>query len=176
MTLSELTNMIDCEIQKYLVENESDLSEELMIETNILLGELLNPDNSYEYEGSKGWFHYNDINKNTYFVRLAYQPTLNPFFELKTGWYDSNNVPQYDPPIAPNTTALDWDKRSNTVAKIYRDEIIPFFISQNLSDTMIFNPISTSRYNFSIRLIKKFTPEEFKIEEYYPKQIKIFKI
>ena len=176
MTLSELKIMVDTEIQKYLSENESNLSEELLIESNVLLGELLNPENSYEYDGSRGWFHYDDINVNTYFVRLAYQPTSTPFFELKTGWYDKNNVPWYDPPVAPNTTAIDWDKRSNTVAKIYRDEIIPFFKSQNLSDLMVFNPISTSRYNFSIRLIKKFTPKEFRIEEYYPTQIKIFKI
>jgi hypothetical protein len=68
------------------------------------------------------------------------------------------------PPISPNSSAIDWDKRSDTVAKIYRDKILPFFKQQTLTNLMVIKPISSSRMKFAERLVKKFTPEDFTTE------------
>ncbi len=142
--------------------------EEILIEQEIYLAELLNPENSFEYKKEgKSIFVYQDRNENYYFVRITYQPTEDPHFELKTGWFENNDFtkPKYDPPLSPNSTSIDGNKRSNTVAKIYRDEIIPLFLNQEISDKLIFKPISDSRYQFALRLIRKFTPPELKIKE-----------
>lgn len=171
MNINELQSLIKEEIRLILKTEQLSESEVWMTEDAILLGELLNPDKSYPYTGSKGWYKYNDMNDNTFFVRLTYQPTKTPYFELKTGWYDENGKANYDPSVPENSSALDWDKRSDTVAKIYRDEILPFFDKQKLCDRIIFKPISVSRYQFSKRLINKFTSDKYNIEEKYPKEI-----
>ena len=176
MTIIELQELIKEEIRIILKSESLSEAEEWMTEDAILLGELLNPDKSYNYTGSKGWFTYLDSMNNTFFVRLAYQPlSTGPYFELKTGWYDEEGVPHYDPAVPPNSTAMDWDKRSDTVAKIYRDEILPFFKRTTLSDILMILPISVSRYQFSIRLVDKFTPKEFKVEKIPQKKIIITK-
>jgi hypothetical protein len=153
------------------------LTEDWELNESILMGELLNPDESFNYEGDKGLHFYKDSLDNEYFVRLTYQPTDDPYFEFKTGWFEDNNKskPRYDPPLPPNTTALDNNKRGNTVAKIYRDELIPRFIQSNLSNQLIIKPKSNSRYQFSIRLVKKFTPSSMEVIEDFPNSITIKK-
>src|SRR5690606_36386313 len=99
------------------------------------------------------------------------------YMEFKTGWVNSDGKIQYEPsipPISPNSSVIDWDKRSDTVAKIYRDEILPFFKQQLLTNTIIIKPISPSRMKFDERLVKKYTPNEFKIE-FKDKEIQIIK-
>jgi hypothetical protein len=168
MKLEKLYDIVKEEIQKYFENHPYSLKDKLLMETDILLGELLNPDNSYSYEKvSKGFFTYNDLNGVKFFVRAAYVPEPQNYFEFKTGWFDENEKITYEPstpPTSPNSSALDWDKRSDTVAKIYRDEILPFFKQQNLTDTMVIKPISSSRMKFAERLVKKFTPEGFEVE------------
>lgn len=147
-----------------------------LYETYTILGELLNPDSAYSYEQKiKGLWEYKDIEGNTYFVRMVYQPTNQPHFELKTGYYD-NNKPKYDPSVPPNSTAQDWDKRSDTVAKIYRDEVIPSFLKQDLCNILIIKPLEIKRYQFSVRLVNKFTPtDKINIEYNKPKSITLTK-
>lgn len=176
MNIDQLQELIKTEIKLILKSNELSDSELWLTENAILLGELLNPNEAYSYTGTKGWFKYNDMYNNTFFVRLTYQPTKNPYFELKTGWYDINGNAKYDPSVPENSSAMDWDKRSNTVAKIYRDEILPFFDNQMLCNKIIFKPISVSRYQFSKRLIYKFTSDKYQIKENYPHEIIITKI
>lgn len=148
-----------------------------LYESYTLLGELLNPDNSYEYtEEFKGLWHYNDVFNNTYFVRLALQPTSEPYFELKTGYYDEHDVAKYDPAVPENSTIQDWDKRSNTVAKIYRDEVLPIFLKQDACNSLVIKPLEIKRYQLSIRLVKKFTPTSLNIQEFSPTKIIITKI
>lgn len=144
---------------------------------SIIMGELLNPDESFNYEGDKGLYFYKDSLDNEYFVRLVYQVTSDPYFEFKIGWFEDNNIskPRYNPPLPPNVTALDNNKRGNTVAKIYRDELIPRFEQNDLSNQLIIKPISDSRYQFSIRLVKKFTPLSMEIIEDFPNSITIKK-
>lgn len=147
-----------------------------LYETYTILGELLNPDNAYSYEEKiKGLWEYNDILGNTYFVRLTYQPTNHPYFELKTGYYNEQGKPQYDPSVPNNSTSKDWDKRSDTVAKIYRDDVIPMFLEQDISNTMIIKPLEIKRYQFSVRLVGKFTPNDIQIQYNAPQSIVLMK-
>ena len=147
-----------------------------LYETYTMLGELLNPDNAYSYEEKiKGLWEYKDITDNMYFVRLIYQPTNHPYFELKTGYYNEHGKPQYDPSVPSNSTGKDWDKRSDTVAKIYRDEVIPMFLEQDISNTLIIKPLEIKRYQFSVRLIDKFTPNNIQIKYNKPQSIVLTK-
>ena len=163
----KLTDIINNELKDFFNHNDYSLKDELLIINEILLGELLDPNNAYNYYGSKGFFKYKDLNDVEFFVRLTYQPTNNPYFELKVGWIDDNGKPIYEPsipPVSPNSSSIDWDKRSNTLAKIFKDELIPFFVSQKLSNTIKIKPISTSRMKFSERLVNKFVDKnKFKI-------------
>jgi hypothetical protein len=168
MKLDNLKQIIKEELERYFKSNPYSLEDELIIENEIMLGELLNPDNSYPYinEG-KGIWSYKDMNDVKFIVRLTYQPTSTPYLEFKTGWTNPEGKIQYEPsipPVSPNSSAIDWDKRSDTVAKIYRDEVLPFFKQQNLTNFMVIKPISSSRMKFAERLVKKFTPNEFKVE------------
>ena len=146
-----------------------------LFETYYLLGELLDPNNFYQYKEEKirNLWTYNDIMENKFFIRLTYTPVQVPYFELKTGWLDKGK-PRYDLP--DNITAKDWDKRSNTVAKIYRDEVLPRFIKQNNVDILKIIPNDIKRYQFSIRLVNKFKNNNIKITENKPKEIIIQKI
>lgn len=168
MKLDNLKNLIKEELKEHFKTNPYSLEDELIMENEIMLGELLNPDNSYPYinEG-KGIWSYKDMNDVKFIVRLTYQPTSTPYLEFKTGWTNPEGKIQYEPsipPVSPNSSAIDWDKRSDTVAKIYRDEVLPFFKQQNLTNFMVIKPISSSRMKFAERLVKKFTPNEFKVE------------
>jgi len=164
-------------LQDLEYQNFTNLTDKNLYETYTILGELLNPDYAYPYtQKIKGLWEYNDAVGNTYFVRLVYQPTDQPYFELKTGYYDENSKPKYDPSVPPNSTSQDWDKRSDTVAKIYRDEVIPLFLEQDLCNTLIIKPLEIKRYQFSVRLINKFTPTNIIDVEYNkPKSIILIK-
>jgi hypothetical protein len=168
MKKSELRQLIKEEIETHFKSNEYCLEDEFIMTNEILLGELLNPDNAYPYiQIGKGIWSYKDMSDVEFIVRLAYQPVEEPYFEFKTGWLDENNKIKYEPSIpsvSKNSTALDWDRRTDTVAKIYRDEIIPFFKQQTLTNTIAIKPISISRMKFAERLVKKFTPSELEIK------------
>jgi hypothetical protein len=176
MKAKALQELIKSEIKEFFKSNKYSLEDELILESEIILSELLDPEDSYEYEGSKGLYYYRDANNVRFFVRLIYQPLSDPHFELKTGWVNKQGKPQYEPstpPISPDSSAIDLDKRSNTLAKIYRDELLPFFKQQDLSDKIIIKPISPSRSRFSRMLINKFTPkEDFTID---PENLIIYK-
>ena len=154
----------------------SSIENRNLFETYAMLGELLNPNNSFTYENvAKGWYEYLDSRGNKYFVRLTYNPTVVPFFELKTGWYDENGKLYYES-THPNSSVKDWDKRSDTVAKIFRDDIIPFFLEQDLSNTLKIFPLDIKRYQFSIRLVNKFVSnDKIEIVEYKPDRIDLIK-
>ncbi len=152
--------------------HEFNILEYNLFQTYITLVELLNPNDSYQYKKvDKGWFRYFDIMENIYDVRITYQSGIDPYFELKTWWYDENDKPIYKE-LPTNSSAQDWDKRSNTLAKIYIDEVIPFF-KKNISycSKLVYKPVDQQRYYFAKRMIEKFTPKEFEIVEKYPKEI-----
>jgi hypothetical protein len=153
--------------------NSNQITEETLFEEeDRLMAEVVNPDGErFEYEESniKSLYTYKDSRGNLYFVRVFFNPlSTNPHFEFKTGWFKDNDIskPIYDPHLPPNTTGMDNLKRRNTVAKIYRDEILPFFIkNKDLSNKLYIKPISHSRHIFSKRLVKNHTPKNFNIEE-----------
>ena len=162
MKLDNLKQIINEELENYFKTNSYSLKDELIITNEVIMGELLNPDYSYPYEGKNGYYEYKDMNGVTFFVRLTYHPSSHNYMEFKTGWLDSNNKPQYEPsvpPHSPNSSSKDMDRRSDTVAKIFRDEILPLFDSQDLTSLLMIKPISSSRMKFAERLVKKFTPE-----------------
>ena len=141
-------------------DNPYSLKDEIIIENEVILGELLNPDNTLPYKGDKGWFYYTDPNGVEFFVRAFYNP-VREYIELKTGWINDQGKPQYEPSVPygnEQTSTKDIHSRSDTVAKIYRDEILPFFDNQDLSDILVIDPISSSRGKFAERMVKKFTP------------------
>ena len=135
-----------------------------------LFDEVTNPDGeTFDYSKTEeGLFTYQDSKQNLYFARITYQPTSDPYFEFKVGWFEDNDAskPKYEPQLPPDSTSLDNMKRRNTVSKIYRDEILPL-VKRNLilSRKLIIDPISQSRFIFSERLVQKYTPkDEFNIE------------
>lgn len=169
MKLNEIREIIKQELNEYFKIHEYSLEDDLIMTNEITLGELLNPEHSYPYYGDKELWKYKDMNDVEFFVRLTFQPlSKNPYLEFKTGWINKKGRAQYEPsipPISPKSSAIDWDRRSDTVAKIYRDELLPYFEKQNLSNMMVIKPISTSRMKFAERLVKKFTPlDKFDIE------------
>ena len=162
--------------------NNTPINEETLLEEeDRLMAEIVNPDGErfkYKESSIKGLYTYKDSRDNLYFARIFYQKTINPYFEFKTGWFEDNDLskPKYEPQLPPNTTGIDNLKRRNTVAKIYRDEIIPYFKEKStLSNTLFINPISDLRYTFSKRLVQNHTPENFDIQ-YNDKDKKYIKI
>lgn len=153
-----------------------DFAEENVYESYALMAELLNPEDSYKYtEVVKGIWSYQDIFENNIFVRITYQPTTEPYFEMKTWWINENGMKVYDE-VPKSSTVQDWDKRSNTIAKIFRDEIIPLFKNQTLTDILRLVPVTRSRYLFAKRMAEKFIPKDWVIiEEDHPKSITIIK-
>ncbi len=159
--IDKLRSLIQEEIKKFFQNHPYTLRDRLILENEILIGELLNPDNALPYTGDKGWFYYTDPQGVEFFVRAFYNPTRD-YIELKTGWLDEQGNPTYEPSVPygnEKTNTKDIHSRSDTVAKIYRDEILPFFDSQDLSDILVIDPISSSRSKFSERLVSKFTPQ-----------------
>lgn len=153
-----------------------DFGEENVFESYVLMAELLNPDDSYTYtEVAKGIWRYQDIFENYIFVRIVYQPVKQPYFEIKTWWVDDETGKKIYNEIPKSSTTQDWDKRSNTIAKIFRDEIIPLFRNQDLTNILKILPVTSSRYYFSLRMVKKFIPADWEIMENSPKEIIIIK-
>jgi len=143
--------------------------------SNLMLSELLNPNNAYEYKNHNNeiW-SFIDSTDIKFCAIMNYTPGKVNFCEFKTWWIDpETNKRIYN--YLPQTTSMDWDKRSDTVAKIFRDEVIPRFKNQKFANILIINPIDSQRYQFSLRMIKKFIPKEWKIIEKFPKQILIDK-
>ena len=174
--VNTLSKIVKSEIEEFFKEHTYSLSDELMLENSILIGELLDPDTGYDYQGQKGTYTYKDISGDTFFVRAHYVPPPTNYLEFKTGWLDEKGRPQYEPSTPPhskNSSAIYATKRSDTVAKIYRDEILPFFEKQDLTDLLVIKPISASRLKFAERLVRKFTPtDKFDIEYGSPLIIK----
>lgn len=150
--------------------------EQNLLESYLLLGELLNPDNAYKYEVYQGEIYYfNDMMDNRFCARMVFQPTRNPYFEFKTWWVDPKSGKPVYHELPNNISAQDWDKRSDTIAKIFRDECLPKFEKQDKTNLLYLIPVDSKRYQFSLRMIKKFIPSKWKIIENFPKQIIIDK-
>lgn len=145
-----------------------------VLNTHIMLGELLDPSNAYEYSVYKNEIYYfDDSGGNMFCARLVFQPTAKPFYEFKTWWVEDGKAVYNRLP--DNTPASDWSKRSDTVAKIFKDEIIPKFEKQRSTNRMSIIPVDSKRYQLSIRMVKKFIPNDWTIIEEYPKAIHIDK-
>ena len=133
------------------------------------MGELLDPSKAYEYkEAAKGVWTFEDRNDITYFVRLTYQPVKTPFYEFKVGWFDENNTAQYHQK-AKGDIEID-SFRSDTIAKIYKDEVISAFTKSEYCGEMHIIPLKedSARYNFFLRMAEKFPiPGTTLIEDKY---------
>jgi len=133
-----------------------------------LTAEVLNPDGEqFEYEGSKGLYTYKDSKGNLYFAKLTYNPTSQPFFEFKVGWFESNDQskPKYEPALPDNVTSRDNLKRRNTVAAIFVKEVLPLFKELDISSILKIDPISKKRYSFSERMVDRLVPDEFTVKK-----------
>ena len=177
MKIKEILDEIKLDLLKKYNYSPEDFIEENLQETYIMLGELLNPSNAYEYSQiAKGLWQYGDSNGNKIFVRLVFQPISddNEYFEFKTWWTTETGKKIYDE-VPKGSSAIDWDKRTDTVAKIFQDEALPLFINQNRTDKLCFVPVTRSRYVFALRMIRKFIPKSWEIVEEFPKKITIIK-
>ena len=157
---------------------EGDWSLQDVYETYALLSEFLDSTNAYEYNQSgKTTWSYKDALNNEFYIKLAYIPGLQQndvgYLELKTFWTDESDIPQYTD-FNGNTTNKDLQKRSDTVAKVYHDEVIPFFQSQNLTKELRIIPVNDVRYRLSQMMVKKYTPEDYRIQ-YFKNYISISK-
>lgn len=154
-----------------------DFTQQSLYETYSILSELLDADDAYQYQSvGKGIWSYADQSGEEYYVRLAYVPNLSSdedgYLELKTYWM-KDGKPQYSD-IKPDSSTIDLHKRSNTVAKIFRDEVIPFFRSQQLTKAIKIFPIDKVRYRLSKIMVKKYCPSDFEIK-YLDNRIEITK-
>lgn len=176
MKLIQILDELKLDLQKKGYYDNMSIIEENLMDTHVMLAELLNPNNAYEYRQSNisNMYLFTDMYDNTFFVRLAFQPIGDGYFEVKSGWLDENQKAQYKK-LPVNSSGQDWDTRSDTVAKIYRDEIVPFFEKQTTIDTMVFKPIDLQRYYFSLRMINKFPVDNYTVIENKPTKISIVK-
>ena len=175
MNRSELRQIIKEETQKMSndpIYNKLNLVDKNLFESYWLLGELLNPEYSYDYKQEmKGYWIFEDNMGYEFFIRLVYQPVNKGYWEIKMGWVD---LPKQSKYLRQPAREID-EKRSDTIAKIYRDEIIPFFINQDFNNTLKIIPLDIKRYQFSTRLVKKFTPNNIEIIENSPNEITLIK-
>lgn len=175
----KLTQILDRLIDEHKSKNQynpTDFLDESNITSALLLGELLNPENAYEYVYHDGLYKFKDEEGYIFAAIMISSPSkIEPFCEFKTFWFDPDtNKPVYHL-LPQNSSGIVGSRRSDTVAKIFRDEIIPKFKEQDFAEILVFNPVNHQRYLFSIRMIKKFIPKEWEIEENYPKRIIIRK-
>lgn len=170
-----LTELINEHKKKGQYEPKNFL-EESNLTSSLLLGELLNPDHAYQYINNGGLFMFKD-DDNIIFGAIMNSGTgkLGNYCEFKTFWFDPETRRRIYDKLPQNSSGIIGTRRSDTVAKIFRDEIIPNFKKQDFANILVFNPVSNQRYLFSIRMIKKFIPKDWEIEENYPKQIIIKK-
>lgn len=157
---------------QYDVKNDWDHS---LLITEIFLAELLDPENSYEYKERGGLYYFRDVDGIMFGAIMVAYPGKTPFYEFKTFWVDPETKKRIYQYLPSNSSSIHWAKRSDTVAKIFRDEIIPKFSKQEYAKLLVINPVDSKRYQFSIRMVKKFIPKEWEIKEKFPKQIIITK-
>ena len=175
MKKSKLKQLIKDEFKKildYPTYGELNLVDKNLFESYWLLGELLNPEYSYPYEQEmNGYWVFKDNRGYEFFIRLVFQPVDKGYWEVKMGWVDLPSQSKY---LRQPAREID-EKRSDTIAKIYRDEIISFFINQDFNNILKVIPLDIKRYQFSIRLVKKFTPDNIEIVENLPNEIILIK-
>lgn len=176
MKLVDILKDVIQELKKKNQYSPENFGEESLYESYIMLSELFNPANAYPYKAvGKGLWEYIDSNGNEIYVRIMFQPiSTGEYFEVKTWWMDQFNRKIYDE-VPAGSSAIDWDKRTDTIAKIFKDEIIPLFKNQDVSNVLKFLPITKSRFVFASRMVKKFIPSDWEIEEIFPKEIIIRK-
>lgn len=165
-----LDEMIEEIIQKGQYHYKEDW-EKNWLYSNLMLSELMNPNNAYEYKNYKNemWYFVDSTDYIFGAIMIAH-PAKIPFFEFKTWWQEKGSRKRnYD--HLPPSTSRDWDRRSDTIAKIFRDETIPKFAKETYSDLLVIKPVDSQRYQFSLRLCKKFVPNDWEIKENFPKEI-----
>ena len=145
-------------------------------ESYYLIGELLNPSHSYDYTKiGNSTFTFKDRNDIEYLLKLVYYSKNEEYvLEFKLGWLDDNGKIHYK----KNHNLENIDSfRSDTIAKVWRDEILPLFKKQKLTNILVFNPLNNDikRYLFSLKMVQKFKKKWFDIIENKPKQIRLIK-
>lgn len=149
-----------------------------LYETYAIVSELLDANNAYEYEKiGKATWKYKDVMKQDFYVRLNYIPDIgekgHSYLEFKTYWTDEDGKPMHSD-FNGKSTSQDLNRRSDTVSKIYRDEVIPFFKNQDLTTELRVIPVDSVRYRLFKMMVKKYTPTYMKIE-YADSYMKIMK-
>lgn len=161
--------------QKGQIPTNQTLIEENLLVTDLLLSELFDPVNAYEYLEYSGIYYYTDSGGIRFCVRLAYTPVKEPYWELKSWWVDPKTKKAVYSYLPDDTTSVDLIRRSDTTAAIFKEKLVPFFQKQTYSNVMKIFPMDSRRFNYSLRLVKKFAPKEWEIIENFPKSIVVKK-
>ncbi len=160
-------------VDQYIVNNIGD---EMVYENYIIFSELLNPDHAHDYRRNGNLrFIYNDMWGNTYGVRLKYSIIEFPHFELIEWWVDKDGKRRYDTERVTGSSVKGWERCCSTVMKIFRDELLPYFIKQQLSNILIVRARDGKQYQVPKRLLQKTISSEWKFEESFPTHITIIK-
>lgn len=176
MKMIEILKELIQEIQdKQKTPQKLSVLDENMLVTDLLLSELFDPANAYDYSEYSGIFYYTDSGGVRFCVRLTYMPAKEPYWELKSWWVDPKTKKPVYSYLPDDTTSTDLIRRSDTTAAIFRDKLIPLFEKQGNSNIMKIFPMDSRRFNYSLRLAKKFIPKTWEIIENYPKSITIIK-
>jgi len=159
-----------CERKEYKSIN-NDIDKNIYF-THAYLLEIFDANDSYEYDKEGDIFIFKAKDNINYFLRLTYQPTKIPYCELKFGYFNDTGKAIYTDP-----GSITDEKKSNTIAKIYRDECIPLFEKYNKVKDMYIIPIEEDmrRYRYARMLVNKFPISNTEIIEDPPHKIIIRK-
>lgn len=100
--------------------NSSNVVDQILFETYVLIGENINIDNAYEYtsEGKTIWSFY-DKNEYNHVIKINYNPGVQDKTLTVKFFWDDNGKPNYDKPPVTD------EKVFNTHLKILIEKILP---------------------------------------------------
>ena len=79
-------------------------------------------------------------------------------YEFQTSWLGDHGIEFEDPPKSSES-----NKRSNTVALIFRDEIVPYFMSQSNTNRRVVEPTNSVRKRYFKMLVNNFVGSNVKV-------------
>lgn len=163
--LTSLLNQIKLESQYPKAES---WEKQDLYETYAILSEFLDAENAFDYlKVGKTTWEYEDSLKNSFYVKLTFVPKFSnseePYLELKSYWINDRGKPMYSD-FNGKSSSIDLQKKSDTTAKIFRDEVLPFFDHQNIAKQLRIIPVDPIRYRLSKIMVKKYLSSNYDVD------------
>jgi hypothetical protein len=158
--------------------NSDSWEKQDLYETYAIISEFLDAENAFDYRKvGKATWEYEDSLKNAFYVKLTFVPGLSSenesYLELKSYWTNDQGKPMYSD-FNGKSSSVDLQRSSDTTAKIFRNEVIPFFDSQSISKELRIVPVDPVRYRLSKMMVKKYAPFNYDVS-FEPKYVSIRK-